>query len=147
MSIRVFVHGFYKETYGAKSVVARNHRGFFVFHPAVKEVHATVGERHDEGGEGFPGAVAETFWLLPAVCDKNGSFLQVACVLDGVLVLFHEVLVASLANDCNLDFFHREKDRFFLGMKKATIRLESAMRLNFLLERGILWREVKYDYG
>lgn len=147
MSIRVFVCGFYKETYGAKSVVARNHRGLFVFHPAVKEVHATVGERHDEGGENLPGAVAETFWLLPAVCDKNGSFLQVACVLDGVLVLFHEVLVASLANDCNLDFFHRVKDRFFLGMKKATIRLESAMRLNFLLERGILWREVKYDYG
>ena len=106
-----------------------------------------MGERHDEGGEGFPGAVAETFWLLPAVCDKNGSFLQVACVLDGVLVFFHEVLVARFANDCNLDFFHREKDRFFLGMKKATIRLESAMRLNFLLERGMLWREVKYDYG
>ena len=112
MSIRVFVCGFDKETYRAKSVVARNHRGLFVFHPAVKEVHATVGERHDEGGEGFPGAVAETFWLLPAVCDKNGSFLQVACVLDGVLVLFHEVLVASLANDCNLDFFHSVKDRF-----------------------------------
>ena len=71
-----------------------------------------MGERHDEGGEGLPSAVAETFRLLPTVRDKNGAFLQVAGVLDGVLVFFHEVLVASFANDCNLDFFHREKDRF-----------------------------------
>ena len=73
LSIRVFVRGFDKEAYGAKSVVARNHRGLFVFHPAVKEVAAAVGERHDEGGEGFPSAVAETVRLSPAVRDKNGT--------------------------------------------------------------------------
>ena len=104
--LRVFVQRFEEEADGAESVVAGDHGGFRVFHPAVVEIFAAVREREDERGNGVPGVVAESFGTRPAVADEDLPQHHAAGVFDRVFVLRDQVVVTDDLPDRDPDFLH-----------------------------------------
>ena len=107
-----FVEGLHKEAHRPEPVVARQHCRCRVLHPSVVKIRGSVGQRHDEGREGLPGAFAQPFGPLPALGDEDLSLLHVAGVFDRVFVTFDQVPVADLAENGDSYSFHGS-DRFF----------------------------------
>ena len=66
-----------------------------------------VREAHDERRHRLPGALAEPFRALPAIRDEYLAFFHRAGILDGILVLRHQVLVARLAHHRDPHLLHR----------------------------------------
>ena len=77
-----------------------------IFHPSVEEVAASHGEFLYPGLQRLPGAVAHAVGLLGILNDKSASLCHVARMLDGVLILLHQVAVACHALHGNLYLFH-----------------------------------------
>ena len=107
MSVCRFVQRFEEEADGSESVIAGDHGGFRVFHPAVVEIFAAVREREDERRNGVPGAVAEAFGPCPAVADEDLAQLHAAGVFDWIFVLGDQVVVTDDLLHRDADFFHR----------------------------------------
>ena len=65
-----------------------------------------TGPRQHEGRQRVPGAGTEALRALPAVGDEGLPLFHVAGVLDGVLVLLDQIVVARHALDGDADLFH-----------------------------------------
>ena len=123
------IQRFEEEADGAESVVAGDHGGLRVFHPAVVEILAAVREREDERGDGVPGAVAEPFRARPAVADEDLAELHFAGVLDRVFVLRDQVVMPDDLLDRDPDFFHRSAYAFTVSAMTPQMRsMSSAFR-------------------
>ena len=75
-----------QEAHGAEAVVAADHGGMGIFHPAVVEVAAAGGELLHKPPHRLPRTVAESIGFLSAHRDPVVALPHLARVLDGVLV-------------------------------------------------------------
>ena len=98
--------GFDEKAHRPETVVAGDHGGSRIFHPAVIEIFPAMGEGHHKGRHAFPRAVAEPFRLLPAVGDEDLPLAEITGVLDRIFILSHQVLVTRHAHDGDLDLLH-----------------------------------------
>ena len=92
-----------QEAYGAEAVVAADHGGKGVLHPAVVEVAAAGGELLHEPPHRLPRTVAESLGLLPAHGDPAVALPHLARVLDRVLVQVGEVVVLHFPDGGDFD--------------------------------------------
>ena len=93
------INGFQIEAHRPEAVVAGNHRALGVLHPAVVEVPAACGKLSHETFHGAPGAFTEIRRPLTVFGNEDLPLGQLAGMLDGVFISFHEVLVADLADN------------------------------------------------
>ena len=100
------IYTFDIETHGAKSVVAGNHCGTGIFHPAVKKVSSPVCKLLHEGFYAIPRTVAKSARLLCARGNVLVPHAQVAGVFDGVFVYCGKVFMLRFSDNSDFDVFH-----------------------------------------
>ncbi len=77
---------FQQKAHRAEAVVAGDHGGMGVLHPAVEKIATAISQLDYELAHAFPGAVAQAFGFLPIAGNKNLSFLDITTVLDGIFI-------------------------------------------------------------
>ena len=82
----LFLYAFNVKGHGAESVVARNHRGERILHPAVEKVAFSVGKLLYKRAYTLPRALAKANWFLPVFADKRLPNGDVARMRDRVFV-------------------------------------------------------------
>ena len=105
--LRIVLKGFKIEAYGTEAVVAADHGAHGVLHPAVEEVALATSQGLHEGPHHIPGGRAQARRALTVDGDPLLSDADVAGVLDGVLILRHQVVIDGLAHSGNADLIHR----------------------------------------
>ena len=70
-----------------------------------------MGQRHHKSGNAIPCAVTEAIGLGSAIGDQNLSFFHIAGVVDGILVLLHQIRVTVLSDGGDFNFFHSRPSR------------------------------------
>ena len=78
-----------------------------ILHPAVEEVTPTIGQLPDKGQQRLPRAIAHTIGLHAILHNEALPQLHRAGIGNGILILCHQVVVASYALDGNLNSSHR----------------------------------------
>ena len=78
-----------------------------ILHPAVEEVTPTIGQLPDKGQQRLPRAIAHTIGLHAIIHNEALPQLHRAGIGNGILILCHQVVVASYALDGNLYSSHR----------------------------------------
>ena len=70
----------------------------WILHPSVIEVPLSPGERLDKGSHRLPSALAQVTGALGVMRDKGLPHPDVTGVLDGILVLLHQVTIDRLTH-------------------------------------------------
>ncbi len=65
-----------------------------------------MGKGHHKRGNTIPRAVAKAVRLLKSFTKEYLTFLQIASVVNGILVLFNQIVVSRLAYDRDLNGDH-----------------------------------------
>ena len=102
----------------------------------------TVRQSHDKRRHGVPGALAKAFGPLPAIGDEHSAFLNIAGMLDGVFILFHQIKIARLPHDGYPNFLHAStsilhnsvSNRQTIGFQQSQ---ESAAWAGWLISSGL----------
>ena len=89
-------NGFEIERDGAEAVVTGNHGRIGILHPSIIEIALATGQSLDKGAHRFPCALAQAVGALRVTGDTRLSQTDVTSVLDGILVLLHEVMIDRL---------------------------------------------------
>ena len=80
-----------------------------ILHPAIEKVAATLRKLLYKGQHGLPGTLAHSLGLLTILHHKGLPQAHIAGVLDGILILGHQILVTGHALDGNFHSFHHCK--------------------------------------
>ena len=131
---RILVQGFQIEAYGPEAVVAGNTSRLGIFHPAVIEIPAAVGQGHDEGGDGIPGTGAEALGPLPAVLEV---ITRVSREADSP-----ECIVRCMFDQLKL--YTVRHQALFLDDTAAAVFAESFSRYHTILRRQLAEPLLKY---
>ena len=108
---RLFVDGFYIKGERSEAIVATNHGAHRILHPSVVEVATALRQGFDELAHRQPCRGAQAFRAFPVDGCPRLSLLDVAGMLEGVLVFGDEVGVGRLAEGRYLHFLKRGLSR------------------------------------
>ena len=64
-----------------------------IAHPSVIEIALTTRQRLDKGAHGLPCAIAQALGALRANRDERLPHLDVTGMLNGILILLHEIAI------------------------------------------------------
>ena len=104
--IFLFVNDLNIEAEWPESVITTDHRTHGVLHPTVKEIAFTLSQWLNKLLHRFPGRWTHTFRALPIYGNPLLALPDIASVLNGILIFFHQVVINRLANSCDADFIH-----------------------------------------
>lgn len=78
--------GLNQKTDWAEAVVATNHGTLGIFHPAIIEIAATLGQRFHKLAHRLPSFVAKAIWLGTIDTNPALTLADIASVLDRILI-------------------------------------------------------------
>ena len=102
----VLLYHLYVETERTEAVITTDHGTHRILHPAIVEVPLTFGQRLYKLPHGAPGRGTHAFGALTIFRDPLLTLPDIASVLNGILILCHEVRIDRLTYGCNSDFIH-----------------------------------------
>ena len=102
----LFINYFDIETEWPETVVTTDHGAHGILHPTVEEVTFALRQRLYKRPHGVPRRRAQTFRTFAVDGDPLLSLPDIASVLNGVLVLRHQIGIDCLANGCDANFVH-----------------------------------------
>ena len=102
----LFVNDLNIETERTETVIAADHRTHGVLHPTIVEVPLAFGQRFHKFPHGLPCSRTHPLWLPAVNGDPLLPFPDIASVLNGILILGHQVRIDRLANGCDSYFAH-----------------------------------------
>ena len=100
------LHHFNIEAEWSETVIAADHCAHGVLHPAIIEVPFTSCQRFHELPHGIPCSRTHPFRTFAILGNPLLSLFDIACVLDGILILFHQVWIDRLAYGSDSYFVH-----------------------------------------
>ena len=106
VNIPILFHHLDVERYGAETIVAREHCRVWVAHPTIEKVAATLRKLAHEGFERRPRTLAHRSGTLAVLDHEALPEAHIARVLDRILILRHQILIARDAHNRNSNFSH-----------------------------------------
>ena len=122
------VNHFNVETERTKTVIAANHCTHRVLHPSVEEVAFALGQRLHKRPHGFPCRWTHSFRALTVDRNPLHTSADITGMLNGILVLFHQVGIDRLTNGGDTYLVH-----YNLLTRSATFCLVSSVFCSSIL--------------
>lgn len=124
----ILIHHFNVKRKRSESVIAADHRSTVSFHPAIKEITASVYQGKNIWIKREPGLRAETFRFFSLTRDPLASYINWTWIFQRFFIFINQILMDLLSKSFNLHFFHIE---FFSAISSYHLRLQRKCEASF----------------